>query len=176
MKKKKEKKELKKVRKVRDTQNSNQNTLKINTIRWLYKLPCMNLIKKGELFKYLHVMYVKVNPSTGMIDDDMSLNTLDEVWIEFGFPQVLDTKDEWKEVYSCTPYTRELPPDVLEGISKGRYVMVSTHDVDLDTKGKDMKEALNNLMDLIKEKFNISDVDDHMYEEPLGESPHGNDY
>lgn len=70
----------------------------------------------------LYIMVVKVNPENLTIEDDESLNTLTQVWIESG----------------CWVYCED----------SGKYEM--SHDYKLDTGGDSFEEAIVNLANILE--------------------------
>ncbi len=78
--------------------------------------------------KGLDINVVKVNPETDMVDDDESLNTKTEIWLECGEPYVGDGQiGKEGEVYCC-------------------------HNIDYDCGGDTFEEAIINLANIVWEK------------------------
>jgi hypothetical protein len=73
----------------------------------------------------LDIDFVKVNPSTNIIDDDDSLNTKTEVWLEFGPPWFDEESGKW----------------------------YSSHDIELDCGGDTFEEAIIELARLVKKHY-----------------------
>ena len=72
----------------------------------------------------LDIDVVKVNPEKDEVDDDMTLNTKVQIWLEFG-----------------------------KIIEDEHFGIMSTHDIDLDCGGDTFEEAIVNLANLVYEKY-----------------------
>jgi hypothetical protein len=94
--------------------------------------------KQIDFLKSLDIQVVKVNPETRVMEDDKSLNTLKNIWLE------------------CGPYEET---DSFEGF---------IHDIDLDVGGNTFEEAIVNLAHLVFDKYgeNPDGYDDDYIETP----------
>jgi hypothetical protein len=111
---------------------------------WLYKHPAFfkHGIRSGQpgFFEALDVSVQKVNPKTGVIDDDPSKNTRVEIWLEVG-PWGDPASEELSKIWG------DIPPD--HPISHG----IATHDYELDCGGATYEEAIIKMATLVKEHY-----------------------
>lgn len=96
------------------------------------------IVDMGGFSECVEITPVLVNPETGSVDDDESLNTELHVWLEGGGWHDLSQSE-------CMPE----PPDGWTQYNK----WVACHDVNLDCGGKTMLEAMLALADLVEEQY-----------------------
>ena len=77
------------------------------------------------IMQCLDIAVAKINPTTGKVDDDDSLNIAIEIWLEFGFPE----------------YDKDLK------------MVVPVHDIDLDCGASFFEEAIIKLANLVERKY-----------------------
>lgn len=106
-------------------------------IDFLYNHPVVNDVEKNHF--HLSIRPAYVNPDTRTVDDDESLNTHSEIWIEGGPPF-----DMSKEDYIAEP---------AEGWNATNRWMHS-HDYRLDCGGDTLEEALLKFVAHIKYYYN----------------------
>ena len=94
----------------------------------------------GDLWGCLSTEWAYTNPETGRVDDNESLNTKFEVWLEAG---------PWMDQSEGG----SIPPP--EGGWNDYNKWVTTHDTDLDCGGADLETALLKLA--VRVKFYYSD-------------------
>ena len=96
------------------------------------------VVDMGGFTECIEIDPVLVNPLTGMIDDDESLNTELHVWLEGG---------GWFDLSQ----DKNFPPPPNGWNDHNKWV--SCHDTDLDCGGATMTEAMLNLADLVEKHY-----------------------
>lgn len=96
------------------------------------------IVDMGGFNECIEIEPVLVNPETGCVDDDESLNTELHVWLEGG---------GWHDM-SQSEYMPE-PPNGWNDYNK----WVACHDYSLDCSGKTMLEAMLALADLVEKQY-----------------------
>lgn len=98
----------------------------------LYQKIIPNIFHRA-LVENIDIYYAKVD-ETGVINDDRTLNTNIECWLELG-PMKWTSKECWEEGWSDRPYLQPV------------------HDIRLDCGGKTFDEALVKLARLLKKYY-----------------------
>ncbi len=102
--------------------------------RWLGDHPAFQDEIGHSYFSHcLDIHVAKINPHTGMVEDDLQKNTAVEIWLEAG----------------C--YNTEA--EITDGVESGFCLGECCHDLDLDCGGVSFEEAICHLALLVKEHY-----------------------
>ena len=135
-----------KKKKLSDAQDSLQEVgEEKQSIRWLKNHPCWYIPTDGGGFvsrynECLDIQVMFVNPVTGLVDDDDSLSTKFEVWLEAGTP--VDISEEF-----------EPPEGGWDWLNRWQM----SHDLFFDCGDETLKGALLKLTGLVKNKYGTYD-------------------
>lgn len=119
--------------------------------QYIYSLLPNDIV--SDINECLYINVVRVNPETLEIDDNPLLNTQVRIWLEFGLYVVTDCSNR-NTIHEIIPGVN-IPSYVMKGIKNKDYMIISTHDTDLDVRGRTFEKAFSKLYIRLKQKYGI---------------------